>query len=274
MTSGAGGFDLTGRTVLVTGGSGVLGRTIALGLSRNGARVGVLARGRGKLEATAQEIRDLGGDSMSLPADVMIREELEGVRVAMTEAWGGLDILVNAAGGNLDGATLPSQGVLNDLDLAAFRNVLDLNLLGALLPIQVFARLMAGRPSGSIVTMSSMAALRPLSRVAGYGAAKAGLENLTRWLAVQLAGEFGGKIRVNAVAPGFFVSEQNHDLLFGQDGELTERGKAIIVHTPMGRFGDPSDIVGAVTWLASDASRFVTGAVIPVDGGFSAFAGV
>lgn len=267
-------FDLSGRAALVTGATGTLGRAIASGLARCGSKVAVLARNADVSEKVAEEIRGSGADSLAIAGDVLEHEQLLDACSRIEDEWGRLDVLVNAAGGNLSSATLAPEETLFDIDLDAFRDVVELNLLGTLTPIQVFASLMAEAGRGSIVNVSSATASRPLSRVAGYGAAKAALENLTRWLADHVARRFAPGIRVNAIAPGFFVASQNRGLLVGENGALSERGRNVVAHTPMGRLGDPSDVVGPVVWLASDASQFVTGAVVPVDGGFQAFGGV
>lgn len=267
-------FDLSGRSAVVTGGTGVLGSAIARGLARNGARVAVLARHTDAAEELADEIRSEGGEAMALTSDVLVRNALHEARGAVLREWGHLDVLVNAAGGNTPDATVATDGSVFDLDPEAVRRVVELNLMGTLLPVQVFAEVMAEAGKGSIVNISSMAASQPLSRVGGYSAAKAAVENLTRWLADHLARRFGPGIRVNSIAPGFFVAEQNRSLLVEPDGSLTPRGESVIAHTPMGRFGEPDEVTGAAVWLASDASAFVTGAVIPVDGGFSASSGV
>jgi len=246
---------LDGRVAVVTGATGVLGGSIARAVAAAGARVGVLARDPARCAALAAQLD--GG--FPLPADVRDRAQLEAAR----DAIGRVDLLVTAAGGNVAGATLPPGGAFADLEPAAVREVVDLNLLGTWLPCQVLA------PTEAIVTVSSMAAARALTRVGPYGAAKAGVESLTRWLATELA-----PVRANAIAPGFFLGEQNRALLLDEAGEPTERGRAILARTPAGRFGDPDDLVGAVVWLCSPAARFVTGAVIPVDGGFGAWHGV
>jgi NAD(P)-dependent dehydrogenase (short-subunit alcohol dehydrogenase family) len=255
-------FGLDDRVAVVTGGSGALGSAMARGLAEAGARVAVIARNRERAEATAHE---LGG--LALPADVLRREELAAARARLLDEWGRVDILVNAAGGNVAGATLGDGAAIFDMPEDAFREVVDLNLVGALLPTQVFGSAMTG---GAIVNVSSMAADRAITRVVGYAAAKAAVENLTRWLAAELA----PAVRVNAVAPGFFVGEQNRRLLLDERGEPTERGRAIIEHTPAGRFGEAGELVAAVIWLCGPGASFVTGATVPVDGGFSASSGV
>ncbi len=271
-------FDLSGRVAVVTGATGVLGGAMASGLARAGARVGVLGRRKERAEEVAAEVENRGGEALALPADVLKREQLEAARDAMLERWGRVDILVNAAGGNVPAATVAEDATFFELPEESLREVFDLNLLGTVLPSQVFGEAMTRDQSseveGSIVNISSMAAQKPLTRVVGYSAAKAAVENLTRWLAAELARKHGPGLRVNAIAPGFFLGEQNRALLVNEDGSPTERGRAIVGHTPAGRFGEPEELVGTLIWLSSPAARFVTGAVVPVDGGFGAFAGV
>jgi NAD(P)-dependent dehydrogenase (short-subunit alcohol dehydrogenase family) len=267
-------FDIRGRVAVVTGGTGVLGGAMAAGLAEAGASVAVIGRRVDRARAHAAAIEAAGGTAMAVHADVLQKDKLATARDGILEKWGRIDILVNAAGGNRSGATVAPEASLFELPVEAFQEVLDLNLLGTWLPIQVFGVPMAEGGCGAIVNISSMAAQRAITRVVAYSAAKAGVENLTRWLAVELAQRYGGKVRVNALAPGFFIAEQNRDLLVAPDGSLTERGNQIIRHTPMARFGEPDDLIGVLLWLVSDASRFVTGAVVPIDGGFGASAGV
>jgi NAD(P)-dependent dehydrogenase (short-subunit alcohol dehydrogenase family) len=270
---GANAFSLTGRVAVVTGGNGVLGGSIALGLARAGARLAVLERCREKAETGAAAIRALGMVAVGLVADVREEAALRAARAELESVWGGADILVNAAGGNGARARSDDRSVF-DVPPDAFDEVVRLNLHGTVLPSLVFGAGMAERGRGSIVNISSMAAQRALSGVSGYSVAKAGVENFTRWLAVDLARRYGGGVRVNAVAPGFFITTQNRAVLVAEDGGYTERARSILEHTPLGRFGEPSELAGAVQWLCSDAAAFVTGAVIPVDGGFSVFAGL
>ena len=267
-------FDVRGKVIIVTGGTGVLGGAMARGLAAAGARVGILGRRVQRAQEVAQAIVQEGGQALATPADVLVQEQLEQVRDAVLARWGRIDGLVNAAGGNLPGATLSPDRTVFDLSQEALRQVVDLNLLGTILPSQVFGAVMAEQGAGSVVNISSMAAQRAITRVAGYSAAKAAVDNFTRWLATEFARKFGDGLRVNAIAPGFFIGEQNRRLLLNEDGSLTDRGQTIIQHTPMGRFGEPEELVGTLLWLMSDASRFVTGVVVPVDGGFSAFSGV
>lgn len=267
-------FDLTGKVALVTGGTGVLGGALVDGLAAAGAKVGILGRRKEKAEAVAERVRNAGGKALALPADVLDKVQLAQALDMVMSKWGQLDILVNGAGGNQPEATAVGDRRFFDLSETALRQVIDLNLLGTVLPTQVFGEAMTAARHASIINISSMAASQPLTRVVGYGAAKAAVENLTRWLAVDLAQKHGPGVRVNAVAPGFFIGEQNHDLLLHADDTLTARGQTIVDHTPLGRFGEPEELVGTVIWLASDAAKFVTGIVVPVDGGFSAFSGV
>ncbi len=250
---------LEGKTAVVTGGTGAIGAAIARGLADAGARVGVLARQRDRIEALVASLPQ----AVALEADVLDIAALEAAR----EQIGEIDILVNAAGGNVADATV-GERTFFELPVEALREVVDLNLLGTVLPCRVFGERIAS--GGAIVNVSSMAAHRALTRVVGYGAAKAAVENFTRWLAVELAPD----VRVNAVAPGFFVGEQNRTLLFDATGAPTERAQRILAATPAGRFGRPEEIAGAVVWLCSDAASFVTGTIVPIDGGFGAFSGV
>jgi NAD(P)-dependent dehydrogenase (short-subunit alcohol dehydrogenase family) len=266
-------FSLHGRAAVVTGGYGVLGGTIADGLAAAGARVAILGRREDAARQKADAIRNTGGEATTLIADVLDRDAVRTARDRVLEQWGRVDILVNAAGGNVARARNDDKPIF-DVPMDAFDEALRLNLHGSVIPTLEFAEAMARERAGSIVNISSMAAIQALSGVLAYSIAKAGIDNFTRWLAVELARKHGDGIRVNAIAPGFFVSEQNRRVLVQPDGSPTARGQRIIARTPMGRFGRAEELVGAVCWLCSDAASFVTGAVIPVDGGFSAFSGV
>lgn len=267
-------YDFTGRSVVITGGTGILCGAMAKALVGCGANVAILARSVEKGEALLSEING-PGRAIIVPGDVLQAETLQQAVSVVLEEFGRIDGLINGAGGNNPQATTRPDLTFFNLPEEALRYVFDLNMLGTILPCQVFGRQMAEQGEGVILNVSSMSAIRPLTRVIGYSAAKAGINNFTQWLAVHLAQQYSPRIRVNAVAPGFFITEQNRALLTNPPtGELTERGKSIIAHTPMGRFGDPEDLLGAVLWLMSPASAFVTGIVVPVDGGFSAFGGV
>jgi len=263
-------LGLEGRVVVVTGATGAIGSALARGFTGAGARVALLARRKLPLETLAQELSGL-----ACPVDILDTAQLAGAREAVVEQFGTIDILVNAAGGNIPDATLDVSASPFDLGLDATRDVVELNLMGPLTTIAAFGPALeaSNADDRSILNVSSTAAARALTRVGGYGAAKAGLENITRWLAVEL-GRRGAGIRVNAIAPGFFVGEQNRRLLLGDDGEPTARGRRILEQTPLGRFGDPEDLVSTALWLSSPGARFVTGAIVPVDGGFGAFSGV
>lgn len=271
-------FSLNGQVAVVTGGTGVLGGAMAQGLARAGARVGILGRRAPLAGEVAAKIQRAGGEALALPADVLDRDQLEAARQAVLDRWGRVDILVNAAGGNVPAATLSEHTTVFDLPSDALQQVFNLNLVGTVLPTQVFGAAMAGQTEGTsagcIINISSIASLRPLTRVVGYSAAKAAVNNFTQWMAVELAQRYGAGMRVNAIAPGFFLGEQNRGMLVAGDGSLTPRGQTIIDHTPAGRFGEPEELVGTLVWLCSPGARFVNGIVVAVDGGFSAFAGV
>ena len=244
-------------------------------LAAAGSKVAVLDLNASAAEALAAGLRAEGGEAVAVTCDVLDRSSIESAARAVISRFGRVDILVNGAGGNRAEATTGENMRFFDLPAEAIRWVIDLNLMGTILPSQVFGEIMAEQKVGVIVNISSMNALRPLTRIAAYSSAKAAVSNFTRWLAVHMAQEYSPAIRVNAIAPGFFLTEQNRYLLTRQKtGEPTPRGRSIIEHTPMGRFGSPEDLLGALLWLVSPASAFVTGIVIPVDGGFSSFSGV
>lgn len=267
-------FSVEDRIIVLTGATGILGKAMARGLAEAGAVVGVLGRNKSKVDAFVQELQDMGYRSFPLVADVLDEQALLKTREQVAQQWGKLDVLVNCAGGNMPGATIGPDASILDLSTAAVKEVMELNYLGTLLPTQAFLPLMLYRQRGNIINISSVAAQKPLTRVLGYSSAKAAIANLTQWLAVELAQKHGEGLRVNAIMPGFFLTEQNRSLLTNSDGSLSDRGNSILAHTPMGRFGEPNDLLGALLWLCSDASRFVTGISVPVDGGFTAFAGV
>jgi NAD(P)-dependent dehydrogenase (short-subunit alcohol dehydrogenase family) len=266
-------FSLSGRVAVVTGGYGVIGGALAAGLADAGARVVLVGRRRDAADAKAEAIRRAGGDAGVVVGDVLDQATMRAARDEVLKRWGRVDILVNAAGGNVARARNDDRPVF-DVPLDALDEALRLNLHGTLIPSLEFGESLAQRRSGCIVNISSMAAVQAISGVLGYSIAKAGIDNFTRWLAVELARKHGDGVRVNAIAPGFFVSEQNRKVLVKPDGSPTDRARTIVARTPMGRFGKPEELIGAVRWLCSDAASFVTGAVIPVDGGFSAFSGV
>jgi NAD(P)-dependent dehydrogenase (short-subunit alcohol dehydrogenase family) len=270
-------YDFTGRTVLVTGGAGVLGFEIVRTLVACHANVVILSRNQERAQKSVTEIAanvEGNGRVMFIQADVLEIDTLQQAKETIHSQFEVVDILINAAGGNHRSATTTPDLSFFDLPIDALHHVSDLNLLGTILPCQVFGRDMAGRGEGVILNISSMSAFRPLTRIPVYSAAKAAVSNFTQWLAVHMAQNYSPRIRVNAIAPGFFVGQQNQRLLLNEDGSLTPRGQTIMNHTPMNRFGTPEDLLGATLWLISPAASFVTGVVIPIDGGFSAFSGV
>jgi NAD(P)-dependent dehydrogenase (short-subunit alcohol dehydrogenase family) len=244
-------------------------------LGRLGARVAVLDLFPEAAQKVVDQIRADGGEARAIRCDVLDRASVEAAAQEVLDAFGGVDILINGAGGNKKEATTSRDLTFFDLPADAVQWVFNLNFVGSLMPSQVFGRLMADRGEGIILNVSSMNAFRPLTRIPAYSAAKSAVSNFTQWLAVHMAQEYSPQIRVNALAPGFFLTEQNRFLLTDEEsGELTPRGKTIVGHTPMDRFGDPEELIGTTIWLLSPASEFVTGVVVPVDGGFSAFSGV
>ncbi len=268
-------YDLTGRTVAITGGAGILGGEMACMLVGCGANVAILDRDPGLADRLMDRLGCGPGCSVVVYADVLQRDSLLAAEEAIRKEFGPVDTLINAAGGNSPKATTSQNLPFFDLPDEALRFVFDLNILGTILPSQIFARAMAELGEGVVLNVSSMNAFRPLTRIPAYSAAKAGVSNFTQWLATHMAQEYSPRIRVNALAPGFFLTEQNRFLLQDADtGSLTQRGQTIIDHTPMARFGVPEDLLGTLLWLISPASAFVTGIVVPVDGGFSAYSGV
>jgi NAD(P)-dependent dehydrogenase (short-subunit alcohol dehydrogenase family) len=269
------GFDVRGRTAVITGGSGVLGSVMASALAQAGARVAVLSLHAASSAKVVESIRTDGGEALGIACDVMDRADLERACTEVLDSFGHSDILINAAGGNSPHATTSAATSFFDLDVHAVDSVLGLNFTGTFQSCQIFGRDMAERKQGVIVNITSMNALRPLTRIPAYSAAKAAVANFTQWLAVHMAQEYSPAIRVNAIAPGFFLTEQNRFLMIdAASGDPTPRGASILHQTPMGRLGDPDDLVGTLLWLVSPASSFVTGIVVPVDGGFSSFSGV
>lgn len=269
-------FDLTDRVILITGATGALAGSAADYLAAQGARIVFLGRSQDKLDAALAKCRALtpAAECLGLVADVLDRPALERARDAVMAKWGRIDALLNGAGGNMPGATIPPDKSFSDLDFDSFQQVVDLNLHGTVLPSLVFTPAMIAGGRGSIINYTSVSAPQAVTRVVGYSAAKAGVENFTRWLAVDMARRTKGQVRVNAIMPGFFLGEQNRRLLTNEDGSLTDRGNTIIANTPFGRFGQADELHGALHYLLGDASQFVTGTVLAVDGGFVAFSGV
>ncbi len=267
-------YSLEGKTAVITGGAGVIGSYLALGLGRAGAKI--VITDIGPTDGVVNKAKEEGIEAYGYYMDVMDPEKLKEATDKIIDDMGKVDILINCAGGNMAAATTSKDLSFFDLPFDALDRVIKLNLFGgAILPSQTFGRYMAKNPDGgSIINISSMNAFRPLTRIPGYSAAKAAVSNFTQWLAVHLAQEYNKKLRVNAIAPGFLSTKQNRYLLYDEDGNLSDRGKTIIAHTPMGRFGEPEELIGVTVWLASDAASFVTGVVVPIDGGFNAFSGV
>jgi NAD(P)-dependent dehydrogenase (short-subunit alcohol dehydrogenase family) len=267
-------FSLKGKSAVITGGAGILGSVIAEGLGLAGARIAIADIVDTK--DLVNQLKEKGIDAKGYYLNVMDIEKIRSCKEEITKNFPKIDILINAAGGNKEEATTSATLSFFDLPLDALEKVIGLNLFGgAILPSQVFGKEMVNNAEGgAIINISSMNAFRPLTRIPGYSAAKAAVSNFTQWLAVHFAQEYNQKLRVNAIAPGFFLTNQNRYLLTDEKGELTPRGKSIIDHTPMGKYGEPEDLIGVCIWLASDAARFVTGIVVPIDGGFSAFSGV
>ena len=264
-------FNISGKVVVITGGTGILGASMVEYLAQHGAKVVVLARNKEKGDNLIRKVRDNGGDAIFLVSDVNDKKVLEQNRADILAHYKKIDVLINGAGGNMPGATIGPDKTIFDLNIDDFKTVVDLNLFGTVLPSMVFGACMTDQKEGSIINISSEASLRPLTRVVGYGVSKAAVNNFTKFLATELATKFGEGLRVNAIAPGFFITEQNRALLTQSDGSYTDRGKTIIAHTPFGRFGNPEELLGTLHWLASDASKFVTGTLTVVDGGFDAF---
>ena len=264
-------FDVKDRVIVITGATGVLGRAMVRHFAEEGAKVVILGRNKQVGNQLADKAVKAGGTAVFYTTDVLDKARLEQNYADIMERFGRIDVLINGAGGNMPGATIAPDKTLFDLDLEAMRQVVDLNLFGTVLPTMIFARAMVAQKQGSIINIASEAGLRPLTRVAGYGVAKAAVINFTKYMCGELATKFGPGLRVNAIAPGFFLTEQNRTLLTNPDGSLTPRAETILAHTPFKRFGEPEELLGTLQWLASDASRFVSGTLTVIDGGFDAF---
>lgn len=267
-------FNLSGKVAVITGGGGVLASTIGDGLSKAGMKIVFLDINEAAAQNAAEIITKNGGDALGLKTNVLEKETLEETCSMILSKYGTIDLLLNAAGGNMPGATISDDSTIFDIDISDLDKVTDLNFKGTVLPSLVFGKVMADQKSGNIINISSMAALQSITRVVGYSAAKAAVSNLTSWMSMELAMKYEGKLRVNAIAPGFFIGNQNRALLINEDGSFTARGQKVINNTPMGRFGEAEELVGAIMYLTSDAASFVTGTVLPIDGGFSTFSGV
>ena len=264
-------FSVKGKVIVLTGGSGILGSCMVHHFARQEAKVVILDRNEETGKNLQDAVRVNGGDAWFLYTDVLNKEVLEKNYADIMAKYGRIDVLINGAGGNMPGATIAPDKTIFDLEIDAFKKVVDLNLFGTILPSMIFSKAMVEQKQGSIINIASESALRPLTRVAGYGTAKAAVVNFTKYLAGELATKFGEGLRVNAIAPGFFLTEQNRTLLTNSDGSYTKRAEIILAHTPFGRFGEPEDLLGTLQWLASDASKFVTGTLTVIDGGFDAF---
>jgi len=267
-------FSVKNKVIIISGGTGVLGKAMAKYLAKEGAQMIILGRNEEKVTALVSEIKDDGGYAYPAVADVTNEKDLSLVKENLEKEFEQVDVLINAAGGNMPGATVMPDQMVTDLSSDAVKTIMDLNYMGTFLPIKTFLPLLVKSNKASIINISSMAASRPMTRVMGYASAKAAVDNMTKWMSVEFAKKYGAGLRVNAVAPGFFLTAQNEALLTNKDGSLTQRGNQIIDHTPMARFGSPEELFGAVQWLSSEASKFVTGTIIEIDGGFSAFSGV
>lgn len=268
-------FSLQNKVAVVTGGTGVLGSEMARALAAAGANVVILARRKQIAEELIKKIEDdFGQKGLAVEADVTDQVSLEKASSEVQKKFGAIDILVNAAGGNLPGAVVQPNQSFFDLNISDYQKVVDLNLTGSILPTLILCKPWEQTRQGVIINISSMTAQRAITRVMGYSFAKAAIDSFTKWLAVEVASKYGNGIRVNAIAPGFFITEQNRQLLTNVDGSLTDRGQKVIAHTPMKRFGEAEELAGTLIWLCSDASKFVTGTVVSVDGGFGAFSGV
>lgn len=267
-------FSIKDKVAVISGAAGVLGGSLARHFAGQGARVAALVHRPEQVEPTEQALKAFGGQVLAFACNVFDSDEVESIAEKVIAAWKRIDILVNVAGGNVKGATIMPDQNFWDMAVEDWQKVVDLNLNGTVYPCRVFSKYFAAQGYGNILNISSMAAYDALSRVAGYGAAKEGVSNFTRWLAQEMAIKYGDKIRVNALAPGFFIGKQNRAALLNEDGSLTERSEKVMNKTPMRRFGDITELNGAAQFLCSDAASFITGVVLPVDGGFSSFSGI
>jgi NAD(P)-dependent dehydrogenase (short-subunit alcohol dehydrogenase family) len=267
-------FSVKNKVAVITGAGGVLGGSLAKHFISQGAKVAALDIRREQLDVTVDRLRSAGGDALGFVSDVLDYKKLKTTTRQIVDQWGTIDILINVAGGNLPGATLREDQTVFDMKLEDWQKVTDLNLNGTVYPTLAMGRIMAEKGSGSIINVSSMASYSAITRVLGYSVAKTGVINFTQWMAMEMALKFSEKIRVNAIAPGFFIGDQNRAVLLHPDGSLTDRSKKVLARTPMKRFGDITELNGAVQFLCSDAASFITGIVLPVDGGFSSFSGV
>lgn len=267
-------FSLEGKSIVVSGGTGVLGGSWATALAAVGAKVGILGRNKQKAQKKVREIEKAGGEALALIADVLQEKQVHQVKDRVLEKWGRIDGLINAAGGNLPESVVEPDQDLFSIRIADIKKAIDLNIYGTLIPTQIFAEEMAKKKRGVILNVSSITGKKPATRVMGYGMAKCAIESYTQWMAIEMAQRYGDGMRINAIAPGFFLTSQNHDLLLNPDGSFSERTQKIVGHTPFGRLGNPKELNDTVIYLMSDASRFVTGETIMVDGGFTVYSGV
>lgn len=268
-------FSLQGKVIVVTGGTGVIGEAFVYGIAEAGGVVCILGRNKEKAEERARKIIEQGGEALALVADVTVEADLVKAKETVLEKYGKIDGLVNAAGGNIPDAIVEPEHDIFNINMEALQKVIQLNLYGTILPTQIFGEAFKNNDSGaSIVNISTVATDEALTKVFGYSLAKSAIDSYNKWFAVELAKRYGDKIRMNSIAPGFYLTEQNHDLLINPDGSLKERSQLILKNTPFQRFGKPEELVGALIWLLSDASRYVTGSRVTIDGGFTAFSGV
>lgn len=267
-------FQIEGKVIIITGGGGALGGSMAEYLLKQGAKIVILDLFPESVETRVSELKKISTDVIGIAGSVLDKESLESAKSEILKQFGKIDVLINAAGGNMPGATIGVDQTIFDLKIEDFRKVSELNLDGSVLPSLVFGEAIAAQGHGSIINISSMTATRAITRVLGYSASKAAIDIFTKWMATEMALKFSDKIRINAIAPGFFIGNQNRKLLTNEDGSYTERGNTIVRNTPMKRFGEADELNGTIHWLISDAASFVTGVIVPIDGGFSAFSGV